>query len=559
MRSINNVVDVTNFVMIELGQPLHAFDFDLLNEGRIVVRRASNGDKFNTLDGQERNLLADDLVICDGNGPVAIAGIMGGQNSEVQTETRNIFLESAYFNPIAIRRTSKRLGLHTESSHRFERGADVDMVPLALDRAAALIAELANGEIVRGVIDEYPNKIVKSPIQITASKASSVLGLEVSIDQISKTLSSIGLNGVPDNDDTLTVEVPNFRPDLERSIDLIEEVARLIGYDHIPTTMPVSNLTCQQLPLHLSLERTVRNQMVQLGFSEVINYSFYNTDCLDKLRLEEQDSRRFNIKILNPLNEEQSAMRTTLIPSLLETANRNLSYRYEDLALFELRPIFLPDNSSDLPKERLHLTALLCGRREPLGWAQSNERCNFFDMKGAVEQLLNFLKIDDLEWKRVHDEPYYHPGKSCAIYQNDQLLGTLGELHPEIIYNFDLAQATILCDLDIEAVYNLGQKKTRFSPLSRYPDVQRDSAFLIDEEISCQEIFAVLKRIKIKDLENIVLFDVYSGKGIPQGKKSLAIRATYRALDRTMTDELIQNLHGKLIKALEKEFGAELR
>ncbi len=562
MRSINNVVDVTNFVMLELGQPLHAFDFDQLREHRIVVRRAMDGDQFKTLDGQSRTLMGSDLVICDGVGPVALAGIMGGENSEVSLETTSILLESAYFNPTAIRRTSKRLGLHTESSHRFERGTDVDMVPLALDRAAALIAELANGSIARDAVDAYPRKLLRRKVTITASRTSQLLGLEVDANDIRTRLSTIGLKCdlmVDRRDGAVKVEIPNFRPDLEREVDLIEEVARLVGYDRIPVTMPVSSLTCQQLPGHLSLERRVRNRMAHMGYSEVINYSFFNAECLNKLGLVDDDTRRQNVQILNPLTEEHGSMRTTLVPSLLETAARNLAYRSEDLALFELRPVFQPVDGAELPQESLRLTALLCGRREPQGWAQAAAKGDFYDMKGVVEQLLADLRIFDVRWQAEHDEVFYHPGKSCALYRGERLLGTLGELHPEVLHKFDLGSSAILCDLDLEAFFATCGEAVKFQPLSRYPDVQRDSAFMVDNEVTAQQVFDVLGQVKLKDLESIELFDVYCGEGVPAGKKSLAIRACYRALDRTLTDELIQNLHGKLVKAMEKELGAELR
>lgn len=562
LRSINNVVDVTNFVMMELGQPLHAFDFNLLRERRIVVRRAEEGASFTTLDGQVRTLMASDLVICDGGGPVALAGIMGGGNSEVSTETTDILLESAYFNPLTIRRTSKRLGLHTDASHRFERGTDVDMVPLALDRAAGLIAELASGQLASGVVDAYPSALPRRSVRVTASKTSQVLGLEIDAGEICHKLNAIGLKCeivVDCSDGAVKVEIPNFRPDLEREIDLIEEVARLIGYDEIPVTMPTSSLTCQQLPDHLSSERQVRDLMIQQGYSEVINYSFYNAACLDKLRVVEADARRQNINILNPLTEEQGVMRTTLVPSLLETASRNLAYRSENLALFELRPVFQAVENSELPEEKLRLVAFLCGRRERLGWAQSSEGADFFDMKGVVEQLLVNLGVNDVRWQPEHDEPFYHPGKSCAIYQGELMLGTLGELHPEVVRNFDLAPSSLLCDIDVEALFECGDTTIQFKPLSRFPDVQRDSAFLVDREVTAQQVFGVLDSVKLKDLESIELFDVYCGEGVPEGKKSMAFRACYRAMDRTLTDELIQNLHGKLIKAMEKQLKAELR
>ncbi|MBW2518746.1 MAG: phenylalanine--tRNA ligase subunit beta [Deltaproteobacteria bacterium] len=559
MRSINNVVDITNFVMLELGHPLHAFDFNLLNERRIVVKRAQQGDKFITLDSQERLLQEDDLVICDGKGPIALAGIMGGLNSEVQPNTRDILLESAYFSPIAIRRTSKRLGLHTESSHRFERGADVDMVPLALDRAASLIAEYADGTIASGVIDNYPQPLQRRNLSISLQKTNQLLGLNLSLEDIRHALESIDIQIVQSDKGNLKVSIPNFRPDIEREIDLIEEVARLIGYDRIPVTMPTSLLTCQRPASHLQLANLIRNSMIKTGFSEVINYSFINPLQIEKLGLSTDDKRQNGVKLLNPLSEDQSVMRTSLIPSLLEVVARNLAYRSDNLALFEMRPVFYPSNPDDLPLEKLRLTAALCGRREREGWAQLSNDVDFYDIKGCVEMVLESLRIKKVHWHAVHDEPFYHPGKSCILELENNILGSLGELHPEILRKFDLSVPVYLCDLDVEALIALRGSLPEFQPLSRYPDIQRDSAFLVDEGVSAQEIFDVLNRVTIKDMESIVLFDVYRGQGVPHGKKSMAIRARYRALDRTLTDELIQNLHGKLVKALKKELGAEIR
>lgn len=342
MRSINNVVDVTNVILMELGHPLHAFDFNRLRDQRIVVRRADDGDNFTTLDGQERLLCSDDLVICDGQGPVALAGIMGGENSEVGNETTDILLESAYFNPATIRRTSKRLGMHTEASHRFERGADVDMVLIALDRAAALIAEVADGVVAQGIIDCYPEPLVEKQITLDVAKANKVLGLKLAGDDILGLLRSIGLDAQPASDrgeDVLYVKIPAFRPDLEREIDLIEEVARLHGYDQIPVTMPVSRMICHRPAPQQRLVRRLRDVMVAGGFSETINYSFIAPQW-DRLNLAADDCRRQNVKILNPLSEDQSVMRTSLVPSMLESIARNRAYRSLDLRLFELRPVF---------------------------------------------------------------------------------------------------------------------------------------------------------------------------------------------------------------------------
>ena len=559
MRSINNVVDVTNYVMMELGHPLHAFDFDLLREQRIVVRRAADGDRFTTLDGQERLLLATDLVICDGIGPVALAGVMGGENSEVQPTTRHILLESAYFNPSAIRRTSKRLGLHTESAHRFERGADVDMVPIALDRAATLIAELAGGTLAKGVVDTYPVAIEQRLIPLSLVRTCQLLGFELSADEVATTLKSIGLCCRAIDADRFEVTIPNFRPDLEREIDLIEEVARLVGYEKIPVTMPSSVFSCQRQPSHLTLAAKLRDRMISLGFAELVTYSFISPALYDKFGLDDADPRRQNVRLLNPLPEAPSVMRSTLLPSLLETASRNLAYRSENLALFELRPVFQPVEGEELPRESLRLAALLCGRREPEGWAQQNSPVDFYDIKGCVEALLSELSVPSIRWETDHGENFYHPGKSCAVYSGDSRLGTLGELHPQIARRFDIVNKALICDLDVEAMLRVRGGLPRFQPLSRFPDVQRDSAFLVDEAVSAQQIFAILDKVRLKDLEELVLFDVYRGEGVPAGKKSVAIRARYRALDRTLTDELIQNLHGKLLKALERELAIEIR
>ena len=561
MRSINNVVDITNYVMMELGHPLHAFDFNRLRDQRIVVRRAAAGEQFTTLDGQVRQLQADDLMICDGVGPVALAGIMGGLNSEVEENTTDILLESAYFQPTAIRRTSKRLGLHTESSHRFERGADVDMVPRALDRAAALIAELSGGKVARGMLDEYPHKISRRIVDLSVPRCAGLLGVDIPAAEVRQVLSGIGLDSETRGGDAdqLQITVPNFRPDIEREVDLIEEVARLYGYDRIPASMPASRLACQRLPRHLALEKSVRDLMAGSGFAEVINYSFVAESSVDKLGLPADDPRRENVAILNPLSEDQAVMRTTLVPGLLETAAGNLAYRNEDLALFELRPVFRPLAGEELPVESLRLAALMCGRRDPEGWAQSAEPCDFYDLKGHVEDLLALLRITDLRWEASATDSFYHPGKSAALFAGDIRLGTLGELHPGLGQVFDLNRRVILCDLDLEAAFRLAGEFPGFKPLSRFPDIARDSALLVEEEIPYRQVMEVLQGVKLKDLEDIVLFDVYQGEGVPAGKKSLAIRARYRSPERTLTDEIVQKQHDKLIKILEKELGAALR
>jgi phenylalanyl-tRNA synthetase beta chain len=484
---------------------------------------------------------------------------MGGENSEIKPETTDVLLESAYFDPTTIRRTSKRLGIHTESSHRFERGADVDMAPLALDRATALIQQLAGGTVARGRIDVYPRILPKKSLILSVSRTNEVLGLTLRDQDLVRLLGSIGLVASRADGDRLTVEVPSFRPDIEREIDLIEEIARLNGYDRIPVTMPTGQLISHQLPSHRQPIRQLRDYMVGAGCSEMINYSFVASTAWDRIALPADDARRRTVRVLNPLTEEQSVMRTSLVPSVLESVARNLAYRNNDLRLFELRPVFLVDEQNELPVEQMRLTAALCGRRAPDGWAQERSDIDFYDIKGLMEGILGQFLLPNAQWDTTAVEPFLHPGKACAIRCQGQIVGTLGEVHPQTLQAFEIDQPVYLLDLNLAALFALATGHAGFRPLSRYPDIYRDSAFLIDEEIPAAQVFATLAEVKNKNLEDIVLFDVYRGQGVPQGKKSLAIRARYRSLEKTLTDEEIQSVHGKIIRTLQKNLGAEIR
>ncbi|MEZ4599442.1 MAG: phenylalanine--tRNA ligase subunit beta [Syntrophotaleaceae bacterium] len=562
MRSINNVVDVTNLILMELGQPLHAFDFNLLQEKRIVVKRAEEEQVFVTLDGQSRVLKNSDLVICDGRGAVALAGIMGGENSEIREDTTEILLESAYFNPTTIRRSSKRLGMHTEASHRFERGCDVNMVPLALDKAAELIRQVAGGTIARGAIDIYPRPIVERVITLSTGRTNQVLGLKLKSLEIENILKAIGLDARPaeDRDDEMIyVTVPTARPDLEREIDLIEEVARLNGYDRIPVTMPASRMICHRPPDMQSLVRQVRNAMVAAGFAEVVNYSFVSPSAWNALNLADGDPRRNNVRILNPLSEDQSVMRTTLVSSLLETVSRNIAYRSLDLRLFELRPVYLPVAGEELPEEKLRLTAVVCGRREPEGWAQQRESVDFFDLKGVAEVLFAQFQIQPVIWDGKGSEPFLHPGKSCRVVHQEGMLGTLGEVHPAILETFDIDKPVFLLDFDLSVFSAASGKGEGFRPISRFPDVYRDSAFLLDDAVSASQVFQVMDKARSRFVESYTLFDLYRGEGIAEGKKSLAIRVRYRSPEKTLTEEEIGSAHERIVKLLQNELGAEIR
>jgi len=561
-RSINNVVDVTNYVLMELGHPLHAFDFNLLRGGKIIVKTAEKGSVFQTLDGQERILAESDLTICDEVGPVALAGIMGGQNSEIQEDTKDILLESAYFQPTAIRRTSKRLGMHTESSHRFERGADVDIVPVALDRAAELILNVAGGKLAAGRFDVFPSQIPKRQIAVSPVQIRQILGVDIDADDIIHLLYSIGLPArLTDSqgEQGLEVTAPSFRPDIEREVDVIEEVARLYGYDHIPPSMPVGRSICRPSMPRQRRIRAIRENLVNNGFSEVLDYSFVAPHSMDRILLPADDVRRHTIKILNPLSEEQSVMRTTLVPSLLGTAQRNFAYRLRDLALFELRPTFLPRPGKELPEEELRLAALLAGRREPVGWAQIERDVDFFDIKGFVEEVLERLRIKGITWDSSLTEPFYHPGKSCTLKMNDVPVGTLGEIHPLVVKEFDLEPPVLVCDLNLQALLEHAQDHPGFRQLSKFPDTFRDTAVLVTEDVSAETFLRILEKSRGGDVEEILLFDLYRGKGVVEGKKSLAFRARYRSQERTLTDDEINAQHGRMVQALIDQLEAEIR
>ena len=560
MRSINNIVDVTNYVMLELGHPLHAFDFRFLEEGRIVVKSASEKEKFTTLDDQEHVLSADDLMICDGKRPVAMAGVMGGLNSEVQDDTETVLLEAAYFNPTGIRRTSKRHGLHTESSHRFERGADIDMIPVALDRAAGLMAELGSGRVLTGVIDEYPQSLVPVAIELSIDKTCRILDVQIDAATVQTLLESIGLEVSQGGAlDSLLVKVPSFRPDLERDIDLVEEVARLYGYDRIPVTMPTGTVDAKLPSQRQWLQKTLRQVMLTHGFSEAMNYSFVSIDSLAKLGLNEKDARLSRIRIKNPLSEDQAVMRTSLVPSLLETVSRNLNYRTLDLRLFELRPVFVDLGENQSFAERLSLTAVMSGRRAPEGWAQSQETVDFYDLKGIAENLLSALNIHDFACDTEDGQPYLHPGKSCRLMSGAKTLGFLGEVHPGVLSAFAVDQPVFLAELDVEVLLSLVGTTPKFQPLSRFPDVIRDSALLLDESVKAGQVLDIIGQSKLRSIEDVAIFDLYTGKGIPEGKKSLAVRVRYRDLKKTLTEDEVSKAHDKLIDSLCRQLGAEIR
>lgn len=559
VRSINNVVDITNLVMIELGHPLHAFDYREVAGGQIVVRKAGEGERFTTLDGQERILTASDVVICDQQRAVALAGIMGGLNSEIKDDTRDILLESAFFDPPTIRRTSKRLGLHTESSHRFERGADIGMVPLALDRAAGLMAQLAGGTVAAGSVDTYPAPKQPVSVRFRPERCNDMIGIELTAERMAELFRNLAFRVATNTDGSLQVGIPSWRVDIEREIDLIEEICRLNGFDQVPASMPVAAVISDRPSRHQQLQRLVRDHFVAEGMNEIVTFSFIGPDGADKLGLTGDDPRRAGIKLCNPLAEEQSVMRTTLLPGLLETASRNMSFRSLDLRLFEMRRIYVPKTGEQMPQEPIWAAGLISGARFAESWCQQQAEADFFDAKAVLENLFEKLQLDGIRWSADQPEAYYHPGKACRILCGNTLIGTLGELHPAVQARFELERTAYCFELDFEALVRLSGKRRAIVPPSRYPDSVRDLALLAPLELAAEQLLACVTGLRLKELEHVDVFDLYQGEKIPAGQKSIALRLRYRSPERTLTDDEVSALHQKVVDSLAKKLGVSLR
>ena len=559
MRSINNVVDVTNYVLIEYGHPLHAFDFQQLAGGKIVVKTAGEGEIFTTLDGQERQLKATDLTIRDGAKVVALAGIMGGENSEIAPTTTNILLESAYFNPTAVRLTSKKLGLHTESSHRFERGTDINVLTKALDRAASLIADLAGGSVAQGTIDVKSDPPKRKKIEARLGRINGLLGTALTAEEVGDIFRRLEFSVESPEPGIFQVEAPSFRVDIEREIDLVEEVARLTGYDRIPVTMPKARVFSDRPTRHQKLESLVRDLMVTHGFNEVVNFSFIAPGACDKILLDENDYRRNAVKLLNPLVDEQSEMRTTLLPGILETSFRNSSYRILDQRIFEIRRVYLPKEGEELPAEPLRLACLMTGMRDTEGWNQQRIPADFYDAKGVVENLFDQLNITGIVYDTAGVEPFYHPGKSCVIKKRGEVIGSLGELHPTVQENYGLEKAPYYFELNFEKLVAFSTEIVEVAAPPRFPDTFRDIAMVLPEEIPAVEILNCVTGLKTKEIEGADIFDLYTGGNIPAGKKSIAVRVRYRSPERTLTDDEVTRLHNRVVDTLVTKLNVSIR
>lgn len=559
IRSINNVVDVTNYVLLEYGHPLHAFDHRLLAGGTVIVERAAAGEKFVTLDEQERELVNEDLTIRDGEKAIALAGIMGGENSEISDSTTDILLESAYFEPTAIRRTARRLGMHTEASHRFERGADISILPKALDRAATLMAELAGGKLAVGCLDVYPTPIQHRTISVRLERVACILGIEIPLDEVKRIFHNLEFSVQCPEPGILHVTVPTYRVDIEREIDLIEEIARLNGYENIPVTMPKVRAFSDRPSPHQALERKLRDLLVSHGLSEVITYSFVNPSVFNRILLDENDPRRNPVKVLNPLSEDQAVMRTTLLPGLLDVTARNLSFRLLNVQVFELRRIYLPVAGSELPVEPVYAAGVLTGLRDPESWSRSAEPLDFYDVKGILENVFETLGISNIQFEARELEPYYHPGKASSVFSGQDHIGSFGEIHPTVQENYGIEKPLYYFELNFEKLLSLCTEVTSVSPPPRFPETFRDIAMLVRDEIETGVILDCIRGNKVKEMESVELFDLYKGPGIPEGHKSIAVRVRYRSAERTLTDEEVNRLQEQVVQNILKKINVTIR
>ncbi|MGV8075364.1 MAG: phenylalanine--tRNA ligase subunit beta [Syntrophobacteraceae bacterium] len=559
LRSINNIVDVTNYILMELGQPLHAFDYDLLKEHRIVVRRAAEGERFTTLDNIERSLYGDTLLICDGGGPVAIAGIMGGLDSEINPGTTRVLIESAYFEPTCIRRSSKKLGLRTEASFRFERGVDPEGLIRALDRAAMLMLEVAGGRVATGRIDSYPNPIKVPTLTLRVDRTNKFIGMNLSASAMAEALSSIEMRIEEQTNDRIVVVPPAFRSDITREIDLVEEVARLIGYDRIPVTVPEANVSAAELDPHMTARLDVKNILLGAGFFEVINYSFLSQGSLEKLGLTPEDPRLHPIRIKNPLSEEQAVMRTSLIPGLLQTAAFNLDRRNENIKIFELSKVFLPKKGDPLPSEPHSFAGVMAGKRVPDLLYGGEAEVDFTDAKGVVENSLVPFFFEKLDFIADNLPPYLDPRCAASVYCGDDRLGVLGRVQHDVAESFGLKRVLYLFELDFDLAYSLRRPHPMFRSLPRFPSVSRDMALIVDENLPVQEPLNFLWSRKESFLEQVEVFDIYKNQQLGSGKKSIGYRLTYRALDRSLTDDEVNAVYSQLVAAVLEKFQAVLR
>lgn len=549
MRPINNIVDITNYVMMELGQPLHAFNLDSLNEKKIVVKRAEDGVTFKTLDGVERKLDNSMLLIEDGAGPVAIAGIMGGLESEVTESTTAILIESASFDSKNIRLTSKKLGLRTEASSKFEKGLDPNISKYACERVCSLVEEIGAGTVVGGAYDECGELPLEKEIRVPIEKINGLIGKDLPKEQIVEILNCLEIESSVENGEIVS-RIPTFRGDISIDVDIIEEIARMYGFENIESKPLEGVLSRGKKTCKRNFEGDIKDFLVGMGLYEIMTYSFISPKVYDKLRISDQSILRNYVTLRNPLGEDYSVMRTTIMGNALDVLARNYKHGVEDMMTYEIGNTFVPNEMPvvTLPKEKKILSIGMYGEAD-----------DFFTLKGVVENILEYMGIDHAEFVREENNPSFHPGRTACIVCEDYLLGTFGEVHPEVLENYEMKDRAYLAELDFDRLFYLSDRSKKYKPLPKYPAISRDIALLADVDLAVGDIEKVIAENGGKLVEGVKLFDIYTGDQIEKGKKSIAYSIVYRSEEKTLTDEEIMPTHEKILSELESKLNISLR
>lgn len=544
VRPINNIVDITNYVMLEYGQPMHAFDYKCLDGSHIIVREAGEGECFKSLDDIDHTLKAGMLVISDEKKAVALAGVMGGANSEITDETKTVVFESANFDGPSVRVTSRALGMRTESSARFEKGIDEEATIPAIERACELVELLGAGDVVDGIIDVYPNKKAVREIKLDSDRINSFLGTNISKEEMIRILTSLTFK--VEND---TVYVPSYRDDVEGMQDVAEEIARIYGYNEIETTNVVASLTQGERTPRQAYDVKVKDTLCAMGLYEINTFSFISPKYYDKICMPKDDKRRSSVVISNPLGEDTSVMRTTSMPSMLEVLSKNHNLKNEEAMLYEVATIYLPnEDKTKLPEEPKEIAIGMYGS------------VDFYDLKGVIEGLLDNCGIKGYYVRAEENDPSFHPGRCAKIYaNNDTCLGIFGEIHPLVSANYSFTKRVYVGVLDFEAMFDNHIAESKYTPLPKFPALTRDFSFVCDESLEVGTIEGVMKKAGVKLLESVKLFDIYRGAQVGENKKSVSFSVSLRASDRTLNDEEADGAVKKILKALEKELGITLR
>jgi len=551
MRPINNVVDITNYVMLELGHPLHAFDYDLFEKPEVLVRRAREGETFITLDEVERKLNSEHLLITDSVTGVAIAGIMGGELSEVSQKTSNVLLESAYFDPVTIRRGSKALGLSTESSRRFERGADPEMAPVANDRACKLISEIAGGEVLEGIVDAYPRPFVPVEISLNPARINSLLGVELSPKTMREILNGLDITTKGKKD--IKAAQPSFRPDLTREVDLSEEIARIYGLENIaPVYLPGGALGAEESEKQ-RITAKVKSYLTGAGGIEIFTSTLVDSNLTGRLGLSES-----SVTLMNPLSEEMAVVRPSMLLSMLPVLRRNINFKEKDLFLYEVGDIYFSSGGDELPAQINCLAMALSGNELPIFWGSPPRKSDFYTLKGLIENLTDYLKLEGLNICPA-DHFAFEKSRSFKVYIDDSNIGHLGALSENCLSAADIKEDIYFAELDMDKIIELIPKSLETKELDRFPSAYRDIAIIIDDTVKAEEIRQEIINRSGGLAGEVAIFDLYRGKNIPSDKKSLAFSIKYRLPDRTLTDEEVDRAHGKIAAGLKEKFGAELR